>query len=228
MKIYAIYNKITQTRTIYVDQNETHIPINDAQWATTDITSTAQTAITNKFGSGHERAGIGKLNRAEKEAFLGATVVGDAVTFAFNATNFNSTVENSDRATDFIAEVEATVLTDQNFDPNDYPEFIGPTGPQGAQGPVGPTGATGAVGPTGATGAVGPTGAKGDTGNVGPTGPLGPTGNTGQGFIIGQIYNSLSALLAGSVNAGEFGLVAGTLSQTSVDYGKLYLYDGSS
>mgnify|MGYP000844557272 CR=1 FL=1 len=61
-----------------------------------------------------------------------------------------------------------------NFDPNTYPQFIGPAGP------TGPTGSTGAQGPTG------PQGVKGDTGNTGPTGPTGaastvagPTGPTG-------------------------------------------------
>lgn len=69
---------------------------------------------------------------------------------------------------------------------------------------------------------------KGDTGPAGATGPTGATGATGpqgvagQGFQIETIFNSLSALLAGSVTDGKFGLVAGTLSQSDPDYGKLY------
>ena len=65
---------------------------------------------------------------------------------------------------------ENVVLTVNNFDPLDYPEFVGPTGP---------TGETGAQGPTGPTGPIGPQGAKGDTGNTGAQGPIGPTGPTG-------------------------------------------------
>ena len=61
------------------------------------------------------------------------------------------------------------LLNTQTFDPEHYPEFIGPTGPTGS------TGATGPTGPTGATGATGPTGPTGSTGATGPTGPTGAT-----------------------------------------------------
>jgi len=86
-------------------------------------------------------------------------------------------------------------------------------------GPQGPQGATGQTGATGATGAQGP---------IGDTGPQGPSGINGQSFVIAQIYNSVAELLAGTIPNGQFGLVAGTLDQTSPDYGKLYLYSGGN
>ncbi|MCC9655302.1 hypothetical protein [Rhodopirellula halodulae] len=62
----------------------------------------------------------------------------------------------------------------------------------------------------------------------GPQGEQGPQGEPGYGFEIEQIFNSVAELQAGSVTAGRFGLVAGTLSEDDEDYGKLYLYDGTS
>jgi hypothetical protein len=82
--------------------------------------------------------------------------------------------------------------------------YIGVTGPTGADGPTGATGNDGAPGPTGATGndgAPGPTGATGNDGAPGPTGATGPTGISVTGtaysqylFWDGSIWNSSSAL----------------------------------
>ena len=466
MKIYAIFNKITNTRSIYVDRNETYVPINNAQWATQDITTTAKPSMQSKFGLDRIAASVSKFSRTEVRDFLDVTTVGSTTSFNFKTPEFTTTSDANTEIAEVVAGLNAQRLNDQeaayyldydnftntptiptkltdltndagyttqvyvdnrftalidsapgaldtlnelaaalgddasfattvtnalagklgvtekaadsnlldgldssafvqeaNFDITNYPQFIGPTGPQGIQGiqgtqgntgsvgptgplgPIGPTGPAGAqgiqglrgengstgptgpnglkgiqgdvgptgsvgptgpqgiqgiqgdvgptgpqgiqgiqgdvgptgpnglkgiqgdvgptgpqgiqgvqgdvgptgpqgiqgdVGPTGGLGAVGPTGPQGiqgdtgptgpqgETGLVGPTGPLGPTGQTGQGFIIGQIYNSLSELLAGTVPAGQFGLVAGTLSPDAADYGKLYLYDGSS
>ena len=53
-------------------------------------------------------------------------------------------------------------------------------------------------------------------------------GIAGKDFRISKIFNSLAELLAGSTDNETFGLVAGTLPQSNVDYGKMYLYkDGS-
>jgi uncharacterized protein related to proFAR isomerase len=82
-------------------------------------------------------------------------------------------------------------------------------GPQGPQGPQGPAGIQGAAGPSGPQG---------------PSGPAGPAGQNGQSFVIAQIYNSVAELLASTIPNGQFGLVAGNLSPTNPDYGKLYLY----
>ena len=73
------------------------------------------------------------------------------------------------------------VLTSLNFDTDNFPQFIGPTGPTGA---LGPTGSTGAIGPTGPQGLIGPTGPQGELGPTGPQGELGPTGPQG---IQGEI-----------------------------------------
>jgi hypothetical protein len=101
---------------------------------------------------------------------------------------------------------------------------VGPQGPAGDTGPMGPTGPAGSSGSTGETG---PTGPAGSVGAIGPTGPTGSTGQTGQGFVIAQVYNSEAERLAASgaslPGEGEFALIAGTLSPSSDDYGKLYL-----
>ena len=59
-------------------------------------------------------------------------------------------------------------------------------------------------------------------------GYTGSMGIAGKDFRISKIFNSLAELLAGSTDNETFGLVAGTLPQSNVDYGKMYLYkDGS-
>jgi len=106
----------------------------------------------------------------------------------------------------------------------------GPQGPQGIQGiqglkgDQGDTGPQGIRGEQGLTGAQGPQGLKGDQGD---TGPQGIKGDNGIGFEIETIYNSVNELLSSSVTTNKFGLVAGTLSQSHPDYGRLYLYNGS-
>lgn len=78
-----------------------------------------------------------------------------------------------------------TMLDTSNFNPNNYPEFIGPKGDKGdtgAAGAKGDKGDTGDRGPAGAAGAAGPQGPKGDTGSRGPAGAAGaqgPKGDTG-------------------------------------------------
>lgn len=89
----------------------------------------------------------------------------------------------------------------------------GYTGSQGIQGIQGETGYNGSIGATGYTGSIGYTGSKGDT---------------GKDFRISKIFNSLAELLAGTTDDETFGLIAGTLEQTDVDYGKLYLFKNNS
>lgn len=101
----------------------------------------------------------------------------------------------------------------------------GTPGPQGLQGIEGPAGAQGIAGPIGAQG---PQGLKGDTGATGPQGPKGDKGDkgdTGQGFEIEKIYNSVDDLLQDTITNDKFGLVAGSLSTTDPDYGKMYLFE---
>ena len=86
-----------------------------------------------------------------------------------------------------------------NFNPSNYPQFIGatgatgPTGPQGATGSTGPSGTSGVnggpgpTGPQGSTGPTGPAGTSGVNGGPGPTGPTGPTGSPGANGTSGQI-----------------------------------------
>jgi hypothetical protein len=95
-----------------------------------------------------------------------------------------------------------TILDTGNFNPDNYPEFIGPKGDKGDRGAAGANGAkgdkgdTGARGPAGANGATGPAGPKGDTGARGATGsrgPAGPAGSNGvapariDGAVVGQV-----------------------------------------
>lgn len=80
------------------------------------------------------------------------------------------------------SELAHIILTEDNFEPENFPQFVGPTGPQGATGPTGPRGEDGFVGSDGAdgpTGPVGPTGPQGDIGPTGETGAVGPTGPFG-------------------------------------------------
>jgi Concanavalin A-like lectin/glucanases superfamily/Collagen triple helix repeat (20 copies) len=105
----------------------------------------------------------------------------------------------------------------------------GPPGVQGPQGGVqGAQGVPGFQGPQGIQGPQGVQGEIGTTGIPGNQGLQGPQGNKGLGFIISKIYNSdadRASASGGSLPAdGEFGLVAGTLSELDPDYGKLYLY----
>lgn len=81
---------------------------------------------------------------------------------------------------------------------------------------------------SGATGPTGPTGPQGPQGATGPGGITGATGPSGAGFVIAQVFNSVAELLAGSVPDGQFAIVAGTLSESNADYGKLYLRSGGS
>ena len=55
-------------------------------------------------------------------------------------------------------------------------------------------------------------------------GYTGSMGISGKDFRISKIFNSLAELLAGTTDNETFGLVAGTLSQSHVDYGKMYLF----
>ena len=472
MKIYAIFNKRTNTRTIYVDKDETYVPINNAQWATQDITNSAKPSMQSKFGLDRIAASIAKFSRSEVRDFLDVTTVGSTTNFNFKTPEFTTTSDANTEIAEVVAGLNAQRLNDEeaayyldygnftntptiptkltdltndagyttqvyvdsrftalidsapgaldtlnelaaalgddasfattitnalagkldinakaadsnlldgldssafvkeaNLNVTNYPTFVGPTGPQGIQGIQGTQGNTGSLGPTGPAGPLGPTGPegpqgiqglkgengflgptgpqgdKGDTGDTGltgatgptgpqgqqglqgiqgltgptgpqgeqgiqgeqgtqgnlgptgaqgiqgiqgiqgevgpigptgaqgiqgeqgiqgiqgdigptgeqglrgltgdtgatgatgaqgPTGPkgdqgnLGPTGQTGEGFIIGNIFNSVAELLAGSVTAGQFGLVAGTLDPSDVDYGKLYVYDGTN
>lgn len=95
-------------------------------------------------------------------------------------------------------------------------------GSQGTQGTQGAQGAQGAVGPQGDTGSQGAVGPQGSTGSQGTK------GDTGLGFVIAKVYNSEAERLAASGSdlpgLGEFALIAGNLSTSDADYGKLYLY----
>lgn len=59
-------------------------------------------------------------------------------------------------------------------------------------------------------------------------GYTGSMGIAGKDFRISKIFNSLAELLAGTTDNETFGLVAGTLSQSHVDYGKMYLFKDSA
>ena len=104
-----------------------------------------------------------------------------------------------------------TSLHEGNFDPLNYPEFVGPSGPQGIQGNMGPTGLQGNTGPTGPqgpqgntgpTGLMGPTGPKGDKGDQGNTGVMGPSGPVGATGLSG--YAEISTTPPISPEVGEF------------------------
>ena len=62
------------------------------------------------------------------------------------------------------------------YDDGDLQQWVGLSGPAGAQGPQG---ATGPQGPQGIQGEVGPQGPQGVKGDVGPAGPQGPQGEQG-------------------------------------------------
>lgn len=92
-------------------------------------------------------------------------------------------------------------------------QFVGPTGPMGAEGPVGPVGVRGPTGapggqligmpgpqgPQGAKGLTGPMGLRGPAGDVvvgpmGPAGPMGLMGSQGPSGGPGPTGDSLAAL----------------------------------
>ena len=121
----------------------------------------------------------------------------------------------SDR-TLLVPEMDGTILLEENINSyisdNILGNLRGYTGSQGIQGIQviqGETGYNGSIGATGYTGSIGYTGSKGDT---------------GKNFRISKIFNSLSELLSGTTDNETFGIVAGTLSQSHVDYGKMYLF----
>jgi hypothetical protein len=91
-------------------------------------------------------------------------------------------------------------LTEVNFNTENYPQFIGPTGPSGENGAVGPTGATGE------SGAIGPTGPSGEEGPVGPTGSIGATGPTGS-------ISDLNDVTITNIQSGQTLLYSGTLNK---------------
>ena len=91
-----------------------------------------------------------------------------------------------------------------NFNPTNFPAFVGPRGATGA------TGATGAQGPAGSNGTNGSNGAKGDkgdqgdrgaagaTGATGPQGPAGPAGSDGADGADGQVKIIINKSTAGT------------------------------
>ena len=110
----------------------------------------------------------------------------------------------------------------------------GVQGDPGPQGPQGYQGVQGTAGVQGYDGAQGIQGEPGGSGNAGNQGPQGYQGDRGLGFVISKIYNSVAELelegisMGGNVPGnGEFGLVAGSLSPSHADYGKLYLWTTS-
>ena len=132
-----------------------------------------------------------------------------------------------------------TILDTGNFNPNDFPEFIGPKGDKGDRGAAGTNGTNGtngakgdkgdkgdtgargpqgATGPAGATGATGATGARGATGSRGPQGATGPQGPAGANGIAPAFVNGEPS---GQVVSINFNLDRGNIEFT-LDNGQVF------
>lgn len=109
----------------------------------------------------------------------------DAFNILLDTSNFTTKLGPTDSNVQQAFETLEKHLHDERyiqineFNPLDYPEFIGPTGVQGITGATGLIGSTGIQGLQGATGVTGPTGIQGIQGSTGITGATGPQGIQG-------------------------------------------------